>query len=337
MVRWSCPSTVSYRYPIYFKTNCDTAAKKLHKIVTGLQGENLELKNDIAILQTRVGKVEEFNQTIDDKFTEVNTNTDNKLVTLKAEIAGEMNVKYATTENTDNQLVLLKDEITEEMNGKILAATSGQEDFQKFKDEMTAEMNAKFAELTGLPDEEQTEGNQGANNWQTVHTNRRRWEVRQGEVQEEMINEALSEKYRIEKRKCNLIATQVKESDQPNEDRVKLQELLNKLHITEEIIISDITRLGTRSVDYDRMLRFTVQDVKTKKLILSKATTLRQLEDTDAFYKVYIKPDLTPKQAEASKNLVDKLKEILKKDVNRFWKIRREKIIEVDANGNALQ
>ena len=109
MVRWSCPSTVSYRYPIYFKTNCDTAAKKLHKIVTGLQGENLELKNDIAILQTRVGKVEEFNQTIDDKFTEVNTNTDNKLVTLKAEIAGEMNVKYATTENTDNQLVLLKE------------------------------------------------------------------------------------------------------------------------------------------------------------------------------------------------------------------------------------
>ena len=46
-------------------------------------------------------------------------------------------------------------------------------------------------------------------------------------------------------------------------------------------------------------------------------------------YKVYIKPDLTPKQVEESKNLVTELKRIREQDLTRKWKIHRGRITEI--------
>ena len=84
------------------------------------------------------------------------------------------------------------------------------------------------------------------------------------------------------------------------------------------------------------MLRFTLQDVNSKKLILRKATTLRNLEEGDEFYKVYIKPDLTPLQVEESKNLVNELKKVRERDQTKKWKIYKGRITEVDALGNVI-
>ena len=81
-----------------------------------------------------------------------------------------------------------------------------------------------------------------------------------------------------ERVKCknNLILVEVEESAKVGEELRKIKDLIRvKLGITEEIVIQDYVRLGTRNAATRRMFKLTVQDLKMKKQILSKATTLR--------------------------------------------------------------
>ena len=108
------------------------------------------------------------------------------------------------------------------------------------------------------------------------------------------VNEAMVEKDKINERKNNLIIQNLSESGSTNEDLGKVRNLIrNKLNITEEIAITDITRMGTEAQGKTRWLKIILQQLKHKKLILSKATTLRNLDEDDEFSKVYIKPDLS--------------------------------------------
>ena len=81
------------------------------------------------------------------------------------------------------------------------------------------------------------------------------------------------------------------------------------------------------------MIKITLKDIKSKKVILSKAKNLRQLEEEDEFHKVFIKPDLTPQQVEVSKNLVAQLKEVRENEPHKKFKIFRGKITELNDNG----
>ena len=112
--------------------------------------------------------------------------------------------------------------------------------------------------------------------------------------------------------------------------------IINKLQIAEEVVITDTLRLGTRTAGKTRLLRFTLQDAKIRKQILRKATTLRTLEEGDECHNVYIKPDLTPIQVEASKNLVIELKETRRKEPLMHWKIYKGKITQVNESGHIV-
>ena len=65
-----------------------------------------------------------------------------------------------------------------------------------------------------------------------------------------------------------------------------------------------------------------------KRKVLSTATKLRQLPESDKFAKVYIRPDQTPKQQEASKNLWEALKAKRILDPRHIYKIKRGVIIQ---------
>ena len=54
------------------------------------------------------------------------------------------------------------------------------------------------------------------------------------------------------------------------------------------------------------------------------------LEEGDEFHKVFIKPDLTPIQTEASKNLVAQLKLKREREPIKKFKIFRGRIIELN-------
>ena len=144
----------------------------------------------------------------------------------------------------------------------------------------------------------------------------------------------MAERQNIEKRRNNLIIVGVKESTEAGEELRKIQDLIRvKLAITEEVVIQDLTRLGTHTRGQNRMIKITVKDIKSKKVILNKAKNLRQLEEGDEFHKVFIKPDLTPQQVEVSKNLVAQLKEVRESEPEKKFKIYRGRITELNENG----
>ena len=76
-------------------------------------------------------------------------------------------------------------------------------------------------------------------------------------------------------------------------------------------------------------LKVKTANMKEKKEILAKATSLRKLEAGHRFADVYIRPDMTKKQREQSKNLHTKLRETRLKYPDKTYKIKYGKIIEV--------
>ena len=143
------------------------------------------------------------------------------------------------------------------------------------------------------------------------------------------VNEAISERDNIDRRKLNLMLNNVKElENKTDEDQVK-ELIANKLEITEDVRITDTTRLGKLRTGSSRLLRITVESLAMKRLILSKATKLRTLPATDAFHMVYIRPDLTPNQQKESKKLYEQLKARRLQDALHQFKIQKGKIIQI--------
>ena len=153
------------------------------------------------------------------------------------------------------------------------------------------------------------------------------------------VQEAIEERERIQQRKLNLIISNLNESEDPNEDVTRIRAMIqDKLHVTSEVSITDFRRLGERSADptKHRMVRISLANLEENRKILRSATELRQLEENDEFYNVFIRPDLTPKQVVASKNLYLSLKEVRKKNPTKKFKIYRgeiKEIVEVNVGG----
>ena len=145
------------------------------------------------------------------------------------------------------------------------------------------------------------------------------------------VKDAITERENIDKRKLNLMLINLKEAEDPTTDIAQVQDLItNKLKVNEEIVITDSTRLGNvKPGGNPRLLKITLETLSMKRKILSTATKLRTLDENDKFYKVYIKPDLTPKQQEESKNLYDQLKLIRTQNPANQYKILKGKIILV--------
>lgn len=94
------------------------------------------------------------------------------------------------------------------------------------------------------------------------------------------------------------------------DDVEKLQLILKELELPDDSEIAKVIRLGKKpdtSVQKPRPLKVTFQSEETKTKLLSKAKNLRDKKEGD-LDKVFIYPDLTPKQRETRKQLVAELK-----------------------------
>ena len=148
--------------------------------------------------------------------------------------------------------------------------------------------------------------------------------------------EAMEEKERIEKKKCNLIFSNVKESNSLHDDESAVKTIIKKkLNIREDINIKMVARLGnTVTPDKPRLLKVVLESLNQKKLVLRKATMMRQLDETDIHADVYIRPDLTKQQIQASKNLTAQLKEKREHLKEGKWVIRKGMIIDLNQRSN---
>ena len=159
-------------------------------------------------------------------------------------------------------------------------------------------------------------------------------EEKLGGVVEDKVNQYMDEQKERERRSCNLILHNIPEStsDDPEErkqhDSSKVEEVLDYLDIasSQENEALKPIRLGRKTDgDKPRLMRVTVESTVIKKDVLSKARSLRNSRDEN-LSKVFISPDLTPKEREVNKKLRDELRTRRNNGDNVM--IRNGKIVE---------
>ena len=148
--------------------------------------------------------------------------------------------------------------------------------------------------------------------------------------------DAISEKERIENKKCNLIFSNIQETNSIQNDESVIKTIVkDKLNITEDIKIKMVARLGNKvTPDKPRLLKVIFESLHHKKLVLRKATQMRNLPNDDTYADVYIRPDLTKLQIETSKNLTAELKEKREHLKEGKWVIRKGVVIDLNAIPN---
>ena len=148
----------------------------------------------------------------------------------------------------------------------------------------------------------------------------------------ELVRDEMYERDQIQLKKNNLMILNLEEPTQrqgEEEDIRRINEIIStKLNLT--ITINNAKRLGTYNTEKPRPVRVTLDRIDIKKQILQKAVTLRQLNEDDEYALVYIRPDLTKKQLEASKNLYTELRKKREEHPTQTWKIFKGEIIEVE-------
>ena len=149
-----------------------------------------------------------------------------------------------------------------------------------------------------------------------------------------MVREDNDERERIKQRAPNLIIHNLPESNSVNEDVEQVTTIIKDVLRYANFDIIKATRLGFPQEDRNRLFKITLSDVPTKKKILSRATELRNLPEEDQYAKVYIRPDLTPKQVECSKNLQKQLYEMREENKDRKFKIVKGQIKDVTEEQN---
>lgn len=128
------------------------------------------------------------------------------------------------------------------------------------------------------------------------------------EVVDRKLAEALEEQNEIEKRKDNIIIVNMRESDKTSveerkqDDLAQARTILGKLTKIVDDGLTDPVRLGKIGGNRPRMLRVSVKSIEKKKEIIKKAHEIN-VGITDKNKRIYINPDLTPKQREKNREL----------------------------------
>jgi hypothetical protein len=126
------------------------------------------------------------------------------------------------------------------------------------------------------------------------------------EIVQKAVSATISEVNDLKRRENNVIIFGLAEgnpTDPPNEsDTEKVKDVLTAIGITDHVFTA--SRLGRAGGSRPRILRVRFGDVNTKYSTLSVAKNLRD----KGYPRVYIKPDLTPRQLEEQRNLVTAMK-----------------------------
>ena len=133
---------------------------------------------------------------------------------------------------------------------------------------------------------------------------------------EKKLNEMIGEKEEKEKRKLNIVISNIPESSAENpeqrqaEDLQKVREKIDELGFEGRLgkqVVNPV-RLGRFSVGQrPRLLRVSTLKEDDKKYIMQNASQIKQTE-TDNKKKVWFNHDLTPKERQADRELRDELK-----------------------------
>ncbi len=126
----------------------------------------------------------------------------------------------------------------------------------------------------------------------------------------------------------NLMIFNMPETTSADDDKKAFNKLIKDGFSIEANIVRT-ERLGLKK-EKPRMMKVQLESVSDKKSILAKAKSLRD-STNDTYSNIFIRPDLTKNQQEASKNLRTQLKTTQEDYPLKKWMIKQGKIIEVTA------
>ena len=149
------------------------------------------------------------------------------------------------------------------------------------------------------------------------------------------IRQEISEIEDIQSRKFNLILHNLPESDTEQDDIQGVHNLLGaEFHIRTKIV--SVTRLGRPSANRIRLLKVQLPTIAEKKQILAKAKELRD-STHEVHSKIYIRPDMTKRQLEDSKNLHASLQQKRMSYPDKKWIIRKGEVVDLPTEDNSTQ
>jgi hypothetical protein len=130
----------------------------------------------------------------------------------------------------------------------------------------------------------------------------------------------------IKRRERNVVVFGIQENQgtDPDSDRTKIKDILRAVGVVAQDCIIDCHRLGKPGGDKPRVLRVRLTTTDIKHELLRVAKTLKE----KGFPSVYIKPDLTPRQLEEHRELVNQMKAA--NAVTRTVRIYRGKLVPLD-------
>ena len=137
--------------------------------------------------------------------------------------------------------------------------------------------------------------------------------IKNNEIIERKVKESLDERHDMDKRKFNVIIKGVEESQSENmderieDDNAKLRILMLALKDNSDSIAEKVIKLGPKTTRFPpRLLLVSLSSLNGKGRIMREQARYRLRNHTR---KIYIFPDLTPKQRAENHKLVDELRD----------------------------
>ena len=159
-----------------------------------------------------------------------------------------------------------------------------------------------------------------------------------------IVQTEIVERHDISNKKKNLIISNLAECANSDLDKEACTELfslicpqINNIDITQSIRLGPKPMATGDASVKPRLLRISLSSGNHRRIIQSKAPTIRALGSTSKFSTVYIKPDLTYSQVLASKNLHQRMKELIRTQPNTHWVIFRDEIMSREEKATKLQ
>lgn len=153
--------------------------------------------------------------------------------------------------------------------------------------------------------------------------------VKDKEEIQQAVKEEIEEKKDIESRKMNIVIHNLPETGNKQKDTEEVKNLFkDEFNLICNIQCEETTRLGKYIDERNRVLKITMPSMSDRKLVLRRAKELRN-SNSELYSRIYIKPDLTKKQQEESKNLQAKLRQTRQENPTTNWTIRKGKIVEI--------
>lgn len=146
------------------------------------------------------------------------------------------------------------------------------------------------------------------------------------------ITTILSEEREKEKRQLNLIVHQLTESTKEDPQSRKSEDIdvsskLIQKYLGTPVTITNAIRLGSKGAK-PRLLKISVSSKREKGMILKNCVKLRNKSHPADIQRIYITPDLTPKEQQENKALRSQLLELNKS--GKHYKIKNGKVVRRD-------